>query len=261
MKNVYLRNSVLNRFVPLFAILLLVVLGVSVFLLTRLRTGRGGSTGRGPVAIHLVDEFNPENVEGTPQETVAMPPRAEWRFDGSTLSPSGDTGSATLGWQAGPDVNDFQVRDGRLLGRSTSDCPIIYAERTVGLDEPDLLHAMTWSDDEKLDLERKVGKIKRGAVSATTPIVANNEMKTYIIRRTWGGAIRHVLIRPTDVEGATFEIEFVRLIFRKEYRRRRLARPVENFSSNTGSEDTRSNPIPLGPSGSTLAGPRSRYCR
>ena len=29
--------------------------------------------------------------------------------------------------------------------------------------------------------------------------------------------IRHILIRPTDVQGATFEIEFVRLLSRKEY--------------------------------------------
>ncbi len=122
MKNVYLRNSGLNRVVPFLAILLLVILGVSVFLLTPLlRTNRGSSTGRGPVAIHLVDEFKPENVEGTPQETVTVPPRAEWRFDGSAPSPSGETDSATGGWQAGPGVADFQVRDGRLVGRSTSD--------------------------------------------------------------------------------------------------------------------------------------------
>ena len=59
---------------------------------------------------------------------------------GPPPSPSGETGSATLGWQAGPDVNDFQVRDGRLMGRSTSDCPIIYVERTVGLDDPHQTH-------------------------------------------------------------------------------------------------------------------------
>ncbi|MHC4752727.1 MAG: sulfatase, partial [Planctomycetota bacterium] len=232
MKNTYMRNSGFNRVVLLFAILLLAILGISVFLLTPLlRTDRGGSTTRGPVAIHLVDEFKPENVEGTSEEGVTIPPRTEWRFDGSTPSPSGETNSATLGWQVIEGLTDLQVRDGRLVGRSTGDCPIIYAERTVGLDEPDLLHAieirmrvsaganlsMTWSDSEKLNLKGKVEQIKRDSVPATTPIVPNNEMKTYIIRKTWGGAIRHVLIRPTDVEGATFEIEFVRLIFRKEY--------------------------------------------
>ncbi len=235
MKNTYMRNSGLNRIVPFLAILLLVILGISVFLLMRLRTDRGGSTARGPVAIHLVDEFNPENAEGTPQEAVTVPSRTEWRFDGSAPSPSSEATSPTLGWQAGPGVVDLQVRDGRLVGRSTSDCPIIYAERTVGLDDPDFLHAIEirmrvsagenlsirFSTSEKLNLERKVEQIKIDAVHATTPIVADNEMKTYIIRgnlfRNAEEVIRHVLIRPTDVNEATFEIESFRLVFRKEY--------------------------------------------
>ena len=176
MKNVYMRNSGLSRIVPFLAVLLLAILGISVFLLTRLRTDGGGSTGRGPVAIHLVDEFKPENVEGTPQETITVPPRTEWRFDGSAPSPSGETNSATLGWQAGPDVNDFQVRDGRLVGRSTSDCPIIYAERTVGLDDPHQICAfeirmrvsagaelaVTSRSSEKLDLEKITDVAKEG---------------------------------------------------------------------------------------------------
>jgi arylsulfatase A-like enzyme len=235
MKNSYLRNSGLNRFVPFLAILLLVVLGVSVFLLMRLRTDRSGSTTRGPVAIHLVDEFKPENVEGTPQEAVIVPPRAEWRFDGSTPSPSGETDSATLGWQAGPDVNDFQVRDGRLVGRSTSDCPIIYAERTVGLDDPHQICAfeirmrisagaelaVTWRPSEKLDLEAIAESAKEGhGWWLAAPIATDNEMHTYTFHLRSSNSlseIRHVLIRPTDVQGATFEIEFVRVLSRKEY--------------------------------------------
>jgi arylsulfatase A-like enzyme len=236
MKDVYLRNSGLSRVVTFLAILLLVVLGISVFLLTRLRANRGGLDARDPVAIHLVDEFKPENVEGTPQETATTPSRAEWRFDGSIPSPSGEKNSATLGWQAGPGVADLQVREGRLVGRSVSDCPIIYAERTVGLDDPDTLHAaeirmcvsaganlsITGSDSEKLNLEGIVGRVRRGAVLATTPIVADNQMKTYIIEGNQiegieGNRIRHVLIRPTDANEATFEIESVRLVFHREY--------------------------------------------
>ncbi len=236
MKNVYLRNSGLSRVVPGLAIPLLVALGVSVFLLMPLlRTDRGGSTGRRPVAIHLVDEFKPENVEGTPQEAVTVPPRAEWRFDGSTPSPSGETNPATLGWQAGPDVNDFQVRDGRLVGRSTSDCPIIYAERTSGLDDPHQICAfeirmrvsagaelaVTSRSSEKLDLEKITDEAKEGhGFFTAAPIATDNEMHTYTCRMRFprpSSGIRHVVIRPTDVEGATFEIEFVRPLSRKEY--------------------------------------------
>jgi arylsulfatase A-like enzyme len=236
MKNTYMRNSGLNRIVPVLAILILVVLGVSVFLLMRLQpTDRSGSITRGPVAIHLVNEINPENVEGTPQEAVTVPPRTEWRFDGSSPSPSGETDSATLGWQAGPGVADLQVRDGRLVGRSTSDCPIIYAERTVGLDDPyqicafeirmrvsagaDL--AVASRSSEKLNLERiaEAAKEGRGFLTAA-PIATDNEMQTYTFRRGLSkssSGIRHVLVRPTDVQGATFEIEFVRPLPRKEY--------------------------------------------
>jgi arylsulfatase A-like enzyme len=235
MKNSYLRNSGMSRIVPFFAILLLVVLGVSVFLLMRLRTNRGGSTTRGPVAIHLVDEFNPEDVEGTPQEAVTVPPRAEWRFDGSAPSPSGETHSATMGWQAGPDVNDFQVRDGRLVGRSTSDCPIIYAERTVGLDDPYQICAyeirlrvsagaelaVTSRSSEKLDLEKITDEAKEGhGFFTAAPIAMDNEMHTYTCRigsPESSSVIGHVVIRPTDVQGATFEIEFIRPLSRKEY--------------------------------------------
>lgn len=236
MKNVYLRNSGLNRVVLLFAILLFSILGVSVFLLAPLlRTNRGGSTTRGPVAIHLVNEFKPENVEGAPQKTVAVPPRAEWRFDGSAPSPSGEANPATLGWQAGPDVNDLQVRDGRLVGRSTSDCPIIYAERTVGLDDPHQICAfeirmrvsagtelaVTSLSFEKLHLEAIAEWAKEGRDFLTAaPIATDNEMHTYTVPTGFpmpSSGIRHVLIRPTDVEGATFEIEFVRVLSRKEY--------------------------------------------
>ncbi|MHC4705989.1 MAG: sulfatase family protein [Planctomycetota bacterium] len=235
MKNVYLRNSGLNRIVPFLAILLLVVLGLSVFLLTRLRTDRAGSSTRGPVAIHLVKEFKPENVEGTSQEMVTVSPQIEWRFDGSTPSPSGEANPSTLGWQAGPGVADFQVRDGRLTGRTTSDCPIIYAERTSGLDDPyqicafeirmrvsagaDL--AVTNRSSEKLDLEEiaELAKEGRGFFTAA-PIATDNEMHTYTFRigiPESSSDIGHVVIRPTDAQGATFEIEFVRLLTRREY--------------------------------------------
>ena len=60
------RDSGLNRLMCLLAIPLFTIFGVSVFLPAPLvRTAWAGSTTRGPVAIRLVDEFNPENVEET----------------------------------------------------------------------------------------------------------------------------------------------------------------------------------------------------
>jgi arylsulfatase A-like enzyme len=79
--------------------------------------------------------------------------------------------------------------------------------------------SIKWSTSEKLSLERRFNQIKRDSVPVMTPIVADNEMKTYIIRGhdIEEETIRHVLIRPTDVNEATFEIESIRLIFHKEY--------------------------------------------
>jgi len=200
-----------------------------------LRTDRGGSTTSGPVAIHLVNEFKPENVEGTPQAAVTVPPRIEWRFDGSAPSPSGEANPATLGWQAGPGVADLQVRDGRLVGHSSSDCPIIYLERTSGLDDPHQICAfeirmrvsagaklavMSHSSKE-LDLEAIAESAQEGHGFFTAePIATDNEMHTYTCRIGIPESLsemRHAVIMPTDVEGATFEIEFVRLLSRKEY--------------------------------------------
>ena len=234
MKNFYLKNSGFNRFVLLLAILLLAILGISVFLLMPLLPNDRGSS-REPVAIHLVDEFKSENVEGTPREVVTMPPRTEWRFDGSSRSPSGETDSATRGWQAGSGVSDLNVQDGRLVGRSTSDCPIIHVERTSELDDSHQIYAfeirmrvsggtklaVAGDSSEKVDFEKMVRIAKTQKWFLNVPLKGtDNEMQTYtfcIRFPGWWSDIRHLLIRPTDVEGATFAIESIRLLSRKEY--------------------------------------------
>ena len=80
--------------------------------------------------IRLVDVFNEATVEGI-SEVAADLPRTEWRFDGTDHS-----------WQAGPGVEGLTVRDGRLVGRSTSDLPIVHLERTSWTDDPDTLHSV-----------------------------------------------------------------------------------------------------------------------
>ena len=104
-----------------------------------------GLAGCGPsepasVAIRLVDLFEPDAVEGTATEVV-RPPRTEWRFDGSAEKPEGKF-AATYGWQTGRAVTGLAIRNGRLTGRSNADFPIIHVERTSGLDDGDLLHAV-----------------------------------------------------------------------------------------------------------------------
>src|SRR5207245_1806951 len=75
---------------------------------------------------------------------------------------------------------------------------------------------------------RFAGPAPAGKLAATRgwqagPGVAGPEMRTYTLEtRALPGAItasdtRHILLRPTDAQGASFEVESVRLVFRKEH--------------------------------------------
>ncbi len=191
-----------------------------------------GSSGPTSVSLRLVDLFTPEAVEGTATEVV-RPPRTEWHFDGSTEKPERRL-AATFGWQAGRGVAGLVVRNGRLVGRSTDDFPLIHVERTNGLDDSDLLHAIevrmrvsaganlsvSRSQAEKLNIAAVREQARAFSWQAKTPIVSGDDLRTYTIRPPTpmvSSAIRHLLVRPTDAAGARFEIESVRLIFRKEH--------------------------------------------
>ena len=54
----------------------------------------------------------------------------------------------------------------------------------------------------------------------TTPITPGDEVQTHILTKSRplpASQIRHVFIRPSDVPGAEFDIESVRLVFRREH--------------------------------------------
>ena len=185
----------------------------------------------GPASVRLVDLYKPASVEGRPA-TLAPRPRTEWRFDG----PGSGKLAATRGWEAGPGVAALAVRDGRLVGRSTTDFPMLHLERTSGLEDRDILYAvevrarasaagrlsLTGRAEAKIDLAEVQKRALDSPWRMSTPVVAG-EMRTYTLEtRALPGAItaadtRHLLVRPIDTKGASFEIESVRLIFRKEH--------------------------------------------
>ena len=186
-----------------------------------------------PVAFRFVDHFKPEMVEGSEEVGRREIPRTEWRFDGTIAATKGKL-AATYGWQAGHGVAGLAVREGRLVGRSTLDFPVIHVERTSGLDDPDLVHgvevrlkvsaganlALERQSSEKPDIDRAVGRAQGISWQTSTPIIAGEEFRTYTMRPPVpikSSAVRHLLLRPTDAAGARFEIESVRLIFRKEH--------------------------------------------
>jgi arylsulfatase A-like enzyme len=176
----------------------------------------------------LVDIFDKTKVSGGQQAAAAAPvPRTEWRFDGPA------TATPTRGWAAGPGVAGLQVRDGRLVGRSTTDFPVLHLEWTAGQQNPDQL------DRVEVKLRVSAGATI-AAVVRSLPVVdlasepargrsvpwpisgtlePTDALQTRVLPTTialTGARMRHLLLRPTDVAGATFEIESIRLVFRRE---------------------------------------------
>ena len=176
--------------------------------------------------LRLVDLFSEATVEGGGANDSLAPEPTEWRFDGSDDA-----------WHAGTGITGLEVRDGRLVGRTSTDVPILHVERTQGLDDPDTLHSveirlraskgtnlsMTFFDSEEVNVEAAIGGARIGLWPLSSPILPSDELQTYTINAgtslvsSVSSAIRHVALRPTDESGAEFEVESIRLIFRKEY--------------------------------------------
>ncbi len=176
-----------------------------------------------PGSLRLVDLYDRKLVSETPAEAAAPGPRSEWRFDAPGARPFG----------AGPGVAELAVRDGVMVGRTTSDTPILHVERTSGLDNPDQLYAVevrarvtaganlgvATRGSPKLDLASEAAQVKSLPWTLTTPLLPG-PARTYTIPVPFaqtGARIRHVLLRPSDAAGALFSIESVRLVFRKEH--------------------------------------------
>ena len=178
-----------------------------------------------PVATRLVDLFRSEVVSGSPAPTEP-PRRTEWRFDGPTVAQGefADTG----GFEAGPGVRDLAIRDGHLVGRTTTALAVLRVERQEGLDERDQLHAIevrlrvsagsalrvATRSDEELNLQELPAQL------IESPLVPGEELQTYtLISPTPVAAtsIRHLIVMPTNEAGADFDIESVRVVFRKEH--------------------------------------------
>ena len=205
-----------------------------------------------PGAIRLVDMFEAATVEGS----VAIDPvdPTEWRFDGDgTIAlpdPAEDNEdaeddeeepedrSATFGWAALNDIEGFDVVDGRLVG-TTGELPLLHAVRPDDLlDENDLLHAVeitmqvsagtavgvTFNGGRRLNEERVLRSIRNAPEPPLhAELEPGDEFHEYRLEnpgRSFSvGGLRNILVQPTDAADATFAIESVRLIMRKEHLR------------------------------------------
>ena len=200
----------------------------------------GGCRARAPEAtlapIRLVDLYKPGPAAVANAPGVALPPPIEWRFAAATV-PTPPTTPASAprppAWTAGPGIQGLTVRDGRLVGRTTADVVLIDLERPAS-DNRDVVHevqvrmrasaganlSVLMRPAEKVDLKFESELLPIIPLPFNSPLVAGDEMRTYVLRTTASIPLtfsRHVIIRPTDVPGATFEIESVRVVSRREH--------------------------------------------
>jgi arylsulfatase A-like enzyme len=189
-----------------------------------------------PSTIRLTDLYKPESVANRVAPSPP-PPRTEWRFDGPAPAPGPDQkvkNPATRGWEAFSGVTSLAIRDGRLVGRTTDDMPLVHFERTTGVDDADPVEsvevrmrlsagsvvAVGFSDSEKLDRAVVLGFARILPPAFTSPAVAGSEMRTYMLKTGLSGVstrFRHVFLRPGDAPGANFEVESIRVIMRREH--------------------------------------------
>jgi arylsulfatase A-like enzyme len=184
-----------------------------------------------------VDVYKPGAAAPADAAGVALPPPVEWRFaaatsDAPTRTPT-MAGAKPPGWTAGPGVQGLAVRDGRLVGRTSADVALIDLERPPS-DDRDVVHevqvrmrasaganlSVMLRPTEKLDLKLEADVLPIIPFPFNSPLIAGEEMRTYVLRTTASVPAtfaRHVVIRPTDAPGATFEIESVRVVFRREH--------------------------------------------
>ena len=173
-----------------------------------------------PEVQRLVDLFPEATVEGTPDEGEPGP-AVRWDFTAPETAKKLELGAGL----------EAEIADGRLVGRTTSDMPLFELAREDELGD-DLLHSVEIEarvsagtelevafSAEKPDLQAP-GILGGIFDDHRTPLLPGETLQTYVITPSvtvQAEKTRHVIVRPTDVEGAEVEIASVRLVFRKEH--------------------------------------------
>ncbi len=189
--------------------------------------------------IRLVDLYRPDPATAA-REAGSAPaaPASQWRFTLAAVTVAAPARPGLAGarpapppWAAGPGVADLKAENGLLVGRTTAAFPILHLRRPRS-DDRDVVHevqvrvrasaganlSVMFRSTEEVDLAWEVDNAFIIPWSLSSPIVAG-EMRTYSLRPTGSipMASRHVLVRPTDAAGASFEIEWVRVVSRREH--------------------------------------------
>jgi arylsulfatase A-like enzyme len=191
----------------------------------------GGTSAPEAQGIRLVDLFRAEVVRGTMSKARTIP-RIEWRFDQADANTQAK--DAPKGWEASPAVSGASVKDGRLTGRTASEFPLLRFERTGDFDNRDQFHSVEIRMKASAGATVSVATrgpgpvpfdtvergLRNGPFQMSVALTPGDEFQTYTLTSPQplpASRVRHILVRPTDAAGATFEIETVRLVLRKEH--------------------------------------------
>lgn len=198
----------------------------------------GADSSSEPVSIRLVDRMADATVEGTPPLEPIEP--VVWDF-AAGISPGDSTAGTALGWRGIGTIGSLQARDGLLVGRITDDVGLLVVAIPDDVTLGDELHeiqvrmrvsagtraAASFSSDETLNEEQTLGAAASVAsAQASTPVIPGDELQSFALstRSSFNSTlrlegIRHLVLRPTDVDGAEFAIESVRVVSRREHLR------------------------------------------
>ena len=181
-----------------------------------------------PTFLSLSERFSSAQVENTvPPTPIETSP--QWVFEAGTPH----------GWLALHGVTGLNVKEARLTG-STGELPLLVSSPTHDLDASDLLHSVElrirvsaggqigvdFDSAEALDVETLMASVRpEQPATLSTELIAGDEIQTYTLTTADSredpsfplGNIKRVVVRPTDVAGASFELESMRLVSRKEH--------------------------------------------
>lgn len=184
----------------------------------------------GPSVVRFADLTAAGAAEATEPDPPQAVPWIAWRF-----GPAGENNrSESPGrWQAGPGVLELREEGDLLTGVSAGAAPLLYLRQTFTFDQPQLLEAIeirlrvsagtsmsiALLDQAPNDLASFAAEMGPLDWPLSTPLVPGGSIRTYRLQGPlplgWNG-IRQILLRPTDVANARFEIESIRPIFRPE---------------------------------------------
>jgi arylsulfatase A-like enzyme len=178
--------------------------------------------------IRLIDRFDAAKVEGAPKGK-APEPNALWDF----TAPARPGEDPLRGWKAGPGVTALAVKDGKLTGRTTAAMPFLYAPRPKTVDTGDAFDSVrlrmrvsaganvsVTGNRGKPDFAQMAGMARAFPWPFRGSIEKGHEFHTLTLQAEQIGRMNfdNLVIRPTDVANATFEIESVQAISQRERR-------------------------------------------